>query len=92
MLSDFYKLIRSRWAVQSARESVPAVDTDGLASLLDEAGVRRKFERGDMNCKFCRTPVNEATVYAVIKDSGSVKVVCSSPACVSRLVEWIESR
>jgi hypothetical protein len=90
MLGAFLERVRSRWAVQSDRAPVAAVDSEGLTNLLDDSGVRRKFERGDMACKFCGTPVREANVYALIRDSGSLKAVCSQAACVSQLVAWIE--
>ena len=92
MLRDWYNTIRIRWAVQAATEDVLAVDDVGLVHLLDDAGLKAKFDRGDVLCKFCRTSVTQETVYAVIRDSGSVKVVCSQPQCVSQLLEWIESK
>lgn len=45
-----------------------------------------------MNCKFCGSSVTEANLYALAKDSGAVKVICSKPQCVSEFVEWIEGR
>ena len=92
MLKGFYESVHSRWAIQASRDALPAVDQEGLARLLANSGMRRKFERGDMTCKFCRDSVSEATVYALIRDSGSVKAVCSRPDCVAHLVEWIEGR
>jgi hypothetical protein len=89
---DFYHNVKTRWAVQAARDAVPAVDSPGLARLLDKADLRRKFERGELKCKFCRTPVDDETMYALLRESGSVKAVCKRPDCVAQFVAWIESR
>ena len=91
-LRGYYETVRTRWAVQASREDVPAVDAGGLERLLHQTRMHRKFDRGEMKCKFCRRPVSEATVYALIRESGAIKAVCSQPGCVAQLVSWIEGR
>lgn len=91
-MRHLYRNVRARWAVQASRDEVSAVDSRGLERLLEKTGMRRKFERGDISCKFCRQPVDESVFYAFVKDSGTVKAVCSKPQCVAQLVEWIEER
>jgi hypothetical protein len=91
-LLEFYQTVRVRWAVQAAREDVPAVDTAGLAALMNKARMRRKFERGELKCKFCRSAVTEESLYALMRESGTVKPVCAKPECVAAFVEWIEAR
>jgi len=91
-LRDAYDTIRTRWAVHATRDDLPAVGPERLDRLLDQANMRKKFERGEVLCKFCREPVTRESVYAFARDSGTVKAVCFKPACVTQFLEWIESR
>jgi len=68
------------------------VDTAGLGRLLENAGIRDEFDRGEMECRFCGNSVDDTTVYALIKESGSVKAVCMQAVCVGRFILWIEGR
>lgn len=91
-IRNFYEAVKTRWAVQATRDGVSAVDGEGLDRLLDKAQLKRKFERGDVKCKFCRAAVDDQTVYALMRESGTVKAICTRPDCIAQFVEWIEER
>lgn len=90
VLKDHFQAVRARWAVQALREEIRAVDTAGLGRLLESGGIRQEFERGEMECRFCRKPVDESTVYALFRESGDIKAVCIEPTCIARFLQWIE--
>ena len=72
------------------RGNLPAVHDDDLAEYLEKLGVGAKIARGKLACFSCEEPLAIETLAAVFPDSGSVKGVCSKPACVLALVRWRE--
>ncbi|MBE0418396.1 MAG: hypothetical protein IBX63_11615, partial [Coriobacteriia bacterium] len=70
---------------------VKAMDAGGLETTLREFGLTAKIDRGELKCKYCRQPVSREMVYAVFRESGAIKVVCSDPTCIGKLLEKWES-
>lgn len=66
-------------------EKLNAVFDDDLMKVLDDLGVRKKFERGDEKCKFCRSTVDLSNLASMFRQSGTIKFVCDSPECLHAL-------
>ena len=90
-MGDFLRLVQTRWAVQSHRQPLRAVDSVGLEQALQEHGLASKIDHGQVKCKFCNKTVTREAVYALLKEGGDVKIICASPDCVRGLLEkWSE--
>lgn len=73
------------------REQVNAVFDDDLMRVLGDLGVRKKFERGDEKCKFCRNVVDLSNLASLFRQSGDLKFVCDSPECLHSLYLMLRS-
>jgi len=86
-MRNFMRRIQARWAVQSHRRPLGAVDDSGLEAVLGEYGLVRKMRRSELKCKYCGEPVARSRIYALFRESGAIKVVCSNPQCIQGLLE-----
>jgi hypothetical protein len=66
---------------------IAAVHDDDLRQLLESLGVLGDLTAGRLLCRFCGSQVTERNLYAILPDSGQVRVVCDTPACVKRLAQ-----
>jgi hypothetical protein len=68
------------------RESIHAVHDDDLDAVLDRLGLGGQLRGGDLRCTICGETVTRGTLQALIPDSGAIKVLCSKPSCLKRLI------
>jgi len=73
-------------------ETVNAVYDDDLMDILTELGVRHDFVHGKLKCAFCEDTITWDNLYSLFPDSGAVKVSCSKPECVERLIAKVEAQ
>lgn len=73
-------------------QKIDAVHVRDLANLLDRLGVRDRFEKGEMRCKFCGNAVNKDNLHSIFPESGAVHVICDSPTCINSLMIYVEER
>ncbi len=73
-------------------ETLNAVHDDDLKDVLEELGIYRSFVRHELKCHFCGDTVSWDNLYSIFPLSGSVKVSCSKPECVEKLVYFMEGR
>lgn len=78
--------------MRSEYRSLDAVHSDDLERLLRQVGLIDSFTAGKAKCKFCGNPVTHETIYSVLKDSGTPKLVCSRADCVNQLMLFVTSR
>lgn len=73
------------------RQQVNAVFDDDLMQVLEDLGIRKKFERGEEKCKFCRKVVDLSNLASLFKQSGDIKFVCDSPECLHALYTMLRN-
>ncbi len=67
------------------KEQIHAVHDEDLVNYLDGLGLRRKFESGELKCKFCRQTITFQNLHSMFPESGSIKLVCESVECTMEL-------
>lgn len=78
--------------MENESKQLNTVHEKDLDNLLSKIGVKEKFDAGQMNCKFCKEPVNKNNLYSVFPESASINMVCDKPVCVSALMEYVEEK
>ncbi|MBV6437924.1 MAG: hypothetical protein DCC53_16900 [Chloroflexi bacterium] len=73
-----------------AKKSIDAVYDDDLLELLDNLGLKSKFENGILKCAFCNDVIDWKNLHSIFPHGGQVKFSCSKPACVKSLVEKLQ--
>lgn len=64
---------------------IRAVHDDDLDAFLESIGLKRKFQAGELKCKFCGDPITGENLLAILPQSGTIHVVCSKPSCQQQL-------
>ncbi|HLA82413.1 MAG TPA: hypothetical protein VJP78_12475 [Thermoleophilia bacterium] len=72
------------------RESIRAVHDDDLDAVLDRLGLGGKLRAGDLKCRICGEIVTRETLQALFPDSGTIKVLCNKPSCMTGLIRGRE--
>jgi len=67
------------------KEEVSVVHDNDLENFLNSLGMLRKFQRGEVKCKFCKTRVTVENLHSVFPQSGAIKIVCDNPDCIREL-------
>jgi hypothetical protein len=78
--------------MESEKKEVKAIFEKDLREALSKIGLLEKIERGEVLCKFCRTPITIDTLHSIIPESGAYNVVCDKPECVTKLTEYLEDK
>ena len=71
-------------------QTIKAVHDDDLLSLLESLNLLNKFNAGKLTCAFCGDIINYNNLHSLLPDSGTIKLVCSKPSCVSLLMGKLE--
>jgi len=67
-----------------------AIHDEKLPTALESLGLARKYERGELKCKFCGLVITDDNFYGYFPQSGDIKFVCEAPDCVSQFMRLIE--
>jgi hypothetical protein len=71
------------------KENVSVIHDDDLDAFLDSIGILNKFKRGELKCKFCRTPISYENFHSIFPQSGDIKLVCDNVDCIKELANLI---
>lgn len=71
------------------KEKIQAIHDEDLEKFLDGLGILNKLKHGELKCKFCDNSVTLETLHSLFPQSGSIKVVCDNPGCISGLSELL---
>lgn len=74
------------------RENINAVYAKDLDNLFNKLGIKQKFIRGELGCKFCNEIITYNNLHSLFKESGAVKLVCDKPDCVGQLMFYVEDK
>lgn len=75
-----------------AKKVLHAVHDDDLKVYLDSLGLLSDLQAGNLRCKFCNNSVNFLTLHALLPDSGTIRVICSCPDCIKKLMQHLNER
>ncbi len=75
-----------------AKLALRAVHDDDLGDLLENLGLRSKCIHGKLKCAFCKDIITYDNLHSLFPDSGDIKLVCSKPECVNRLLLRLETK
>ncbi len=67
------------------KKNLCAIHDDDLSKFLESLGILKKFQAGRLSCFFCKDPVTENNLHAVLPYKKSVRVSCDKPECVKAL-------
>lgn len=67
------------------KHTLKAVHDDDLTEVLEELGLLTAIGAGRTFCHFCSEPVSLESLYALFRESGQIRLVCSKPICVRAL-------
>ena len=71
------------------KEKVSVVHDDDLERFLESLGIFRKFQKGELKCKFCKSVITFENLHSVFPQSGDVKAVCCNPDCIRELTRLL---
>ena len=74
---------------QLPKEKVNVVHDDDLESFLERLGVLKKFNNGELKCKFCRVSITFESLHSIFPQSGQVKLVCDKVECIKQLSDLL---
>jgi hypothetical protein len=67
------------------KKSLCAVHDDDLSKFLESLGILKDFEAGKLTCFFCKDPISEQNLHAVLPYQNAIRVGCDKPECVKAL-------
>ena len=67
------------------KERVSVVHDEDLEKFLDSLGILKKYERGELKCKFCKTQITFENLHSIFPQSGDIKIVCDGLDCTRQL-------
>lgn len=68
------------------------VHDDDFVQLLENVGLLKNVEGGNVRCKFCGDTVTVDSILTVFPDSGTIHVTCSKPSCAEALQEYLQEK
>jgi hypothetical protein len=80
-----YHALLRKGAEMETTMAICAVYDDQLIEFLTSLGILRDLEAGKLRCRSCGDVVTLDSFYAVIPDSGQIRVLDSRPECVKSL-------
>ncbi|KKS41646.1 MAG: hypothetical protein UV05_C0052G0004 [candidate division CPR1 bacterium GW2011_GWA2_42_17] len=73
-------------------KKINAVHERDLANLLEKLGIRERFEKGKVLCKFCGTPVTIENIHSFLRESAMVNMICAKPECINLLADYMDEK
>jgi|GEM_PF-1668284 len=86
-MNKFLSQVKKKWEVRANRKVLNTADSSTIIEILKKYNLLSKIENGKLTCKYCKDPVCLENVYAIFRQSGSLKIVCSKQKCISNLLE-----
>jgi hypothetical protein len=74
------------------KKTVDAIYDDDLLEFLDRLELKNKFLSGQLTCAFCGDVISWDNLHSVFPDSGTIKLCCSKPECINRLISKVQKR
>ncbi len=74
------------------QDTLQAVHDDDLMTYMESLGLRKDFERGNLICRICGDVITLENLNAFLPDSGQIRVFCSKPDCVKKLMQLLNER
>jgi hypothetical protein len=69
------------------RKRIPAIHDDQLVSVLDNIGLLKPLERGELGCVFCGLPVTLQNLAGLVLRDSKVRAFCNNAECLLRAQE-----
>jgi hypothetical protein len=73
-------------------DALQAVHDDDLMTYMNSLGIRKDFENGSLTCRICGDVINMDNLHAFLPDSGQIRVFCSKPDCIKKLMQLLSER
>ena len=74
------------------KKKLHAVHDDDLSSLLESLGIHDALRARRIPCFFCKEPVSEQNLHALLPYQKKVCVTCDKPDCVKALNLHLQER
>jgi len=78
--------------MEKETKQLKAVHQRDLDNLLGRFGIKEKFQRGELVCKFCKDTINRENIYAFLPESGMVNIICDKAECISFFLEYLDQK
>ena len=75
-----------------AQETLSAVHDDDLPTYLESLGLFSDLKAGRIVCKFCADVITLVNLHALFPDSGNIRLTCSKPECIKKLMGYLSDR
>ena len=74
------------------KENIKAIHDDNLIELLTNLDLIDNLNASKLNCKFCKEVISLDNLSAIFPDSGSIKLSCDHPKCISKLNRYLNEK
>lgn len=72
------------------KKEIHAVHDDQLSQMIESLGLQGKIKHEKIKCKFCKSVITLNNINAIFPESGSIKIACDKPICVSELASYLQ--
>ena len=72
--------------------TLKVVHDDKLRSFLDNLGISRQIDNGEVKCKFCKTVINYGNINSIFPESDTIKITCNTPICILQLSTYLNEK
>ncbi len=78
--------------MERSEKEVKAVHERDLDKLLQQLGIKERFDASEMKCKFCGTVVTLDNLYSVLPQSGTVHLICNLSDCIGQFHAYMHEK
>ena len=68
-------------------DTLKAVYSTELDSLLEKPGVLELFRNGEIKCRYCNKTISKNNLYAMVPVNSSIEFCCSESSCILSLAK-----
>lgn len=68
-------------------DSLKAVYSSDLDSVLENLGLAEKFINGCIICRYCQRTITKENLYALMPVNSAIDFCCNQPKCILSLAE-----
>lgn len=68
-------------------DTLKAVYSTELDSLLENLGVLSPFREGKIKCRYCNKTISEDNLYAMVPVNSSIEFCCNESSCILSLTK-----
>lgn len=72
-------------------KKVDAIYDDDLLKLMENLEIQTLFLESALHCAFCEEVITWENIHSIFPDQNRVKVCCTNPQCVNRLIARFKS-